>query len=258
MNIRNRHQIKGNKKVNLICLPYAGGSSHYFEPIQTALQTLQENHQYSDLEIQVIEVILPGRGARYHEPLLKNIDDLIADIWKQIQHLMHYPYAFFGHSMGALLVYQLTHRAKKMGFPTPMHLFLSGRKAPSIPSDNEKSFLLPLPALKNKLKNYGGINTVILEDNDIFSFFEPIIRADFEVVETWKYRYCPLLNVPVTVFSGTKEEITSEELKAWKKEFENEVQFKTFKGGHFFINDHAQEIATIMIKKLQLQPQGIY
>ncbi len=253
MNVENHYQIKRNKKVNLICLPYAGGSSNYFEPIKKALQTLQKNHQYSDLEIEVIEVTLSGRGVRYHEPLFKNIDDLVADIWKQIQHLMYQPYAFFGHSMGALLAYQLTHQAKKMRFPTPIHLFLSGREAPSVPPDNEKRFLLPLPAFKAKLKNYGGISTDILEDTDIFSFFEPIIRADFEAVETWKYRYRPKLNIPTVIFSGTEEDITNEELVAWQKEFQNDIQFKIFEGDHFFINNHAEVIANIFVKQIQTQ-----
>lgn len=242
----NKDTLYKKDKINLIALPYAGGSSNYFESIRKALTNSNQN-----IDIQMIEVVLPGRAFRYHEPLLTNIDDLVSDVWQQIKHLLHQTFAIFGHSMGSLLAYLLCHKIKENGYSLPKHLFLSGREAPSTPPDFENAHLLPLQAFKNKLKGYNPISPEILNNQEFFSFFEPILRADFEAIETWKYHVRPKLNINTTVFSGTEEDMTTEELETWQQEFYPNVQFYQFNGGHFFINDHASSIVEIISRKIE-------
>lgn len=237
-----------NNTVNLIYLPYAGGGSHYYDNISAALKSIQT----TAFKIEIFEVVLPGRVSRYQEPLLKTMEDQVTDIWKQIKHLTNQPYAIFGHSMGSLLAYLCTHRAITMGNPTPISLFLSGLKAPSCLSLNQ-NHLLSYQDFKAKLASYGGINQEILNDDSIFSFFEPMIRSDFEAVETWKYHTQPKLNIPTTVLAGTEEDFTEDELKAWQKEFQNDLNFIRFEGGHFYINNHSQKIAQIIQEQIQKQ-----
>lgn len=251
MNIttNNRHAENFSRshkgKINLIALPYAGGSANYFQALRMAIaeQDLQS-------KINFIEVTLPGRARRYNEPLLTNLDDIVEDIWKQTQQYLYNSYAIFGHSMGSLLGYLLAQKARKFGLMPPKHLFLSGREGPSVPPTPEKDYLLPTKEFKALLKGYGGINSEILENNDLFVFFEPILRADFQAVETWKYRFFPKLNVPATVFTATEEDHTLEEAMAWQKEFIDAIRLKVFDGKHFFINDNAQSIAEIIMDQI--------
>lgn len=228
----------------LICLPFAGGSAHSFRPL--------EEHLGSFCRIKCVE--LPGRGWRFEEPLLRSADALAADAWEQIKPWTSGPYALLGHSMGGLLAYLVVHRARQAGRRLPVHLFLSGREGPSVPEDEDLRYLLPYDAFKAKITGYGGLPKEIWHDDEIFTFFVPIIRADFEAVETWRYRPRPRLNVPATVLTGTEEDMTEEEIRAWQKEFSGEVHFEYFPGGHFFIFEQAEAVAAVIRRRLASIP----
>ncbi|MCB0565099.1 MAG: thioesterase [Phaeodactylibacter sp.] len=217
-------------KTILICLPYAGAGANCFTPLRSHLPE----------GLQMVEATLPGRGQRYAEPLLKNADDMAADIWKQVSPLLYRPYALLGHSMGGLLAYLLCHKISQAGLPPPVHLFLSGREAPSVPPKEPLEYLLPYQAFKEQLEGYGGIAPEIVQDEDTFAFFEPMIRADFEAVGTWQYHPRPKLDIPVTVLWGTEEDLTEQEARAWQQEFSAEARFEVFEGGHFFIFEQAK------------------
>lgn len=243
---KNYSHKSSSNTIQLIYLPYAGGGSHYYDNISSALKSIQT----ANLKINIFEVVLPGRVFRYQEPLPKTMEGQVADVWTQIKHLTNQPYAIFGHSMGSLLAYLCTHKAISVGTKTPIALFLSGLKAPSYLSANQKKHLLSYQDFKAKLKSYGGINQEILDDDSIFSFFEPMIRADFEAVETWHYETKPKLDIPTTVLAGTKEEFTDEALNAWQQEFKNKIDFVRLEGDHFYINHHTQKIAQIIQEQI--------
>jgi hypothetical protein len=228
-------------KTTLICLPFAGGSKFAFHRLEAYLSAF----------CQVKTIELPGRGTRFAEPLLLSADLIVADAWKQIRPwITDAPYAFLGHSMGSWLTFLMAHEIRKAGLQPPSHLFLSGREAPSIPASEPPDYLLSAAAFKAKLKSYGGFDAQILENEEAYAFFEPIIRADFQVLETWKYQPQMPLDIPATVLSGTNEDITEAELRAWSLEFNGEIRFKKFEGDHFFLFEHAEAFSNIIKQRL--------
>lgn len=231
--------VSSRPKTKLICLPFAGAGANCFAPLRS--------HLHGSFEM--IEATLPGRGRRYAEPLLKSAEAMVADIWEQLHPILRPPYGLLGHSMGGLLAYLLCHKISQAGLPLPAHLFLSGREAPSVPPKEPLEHLLPRRVFRARLEEYGGIAPELLHDEDTFTFFEPMIRADFEAVETWRYRPRPKLAVPATVLWGTEEDMTEEEVLAWREEFSAEVRFERFEGGHFFIFEQAAAFCRIIKRR---------
>lgn len=227
--------------INLVCLPYAGGGPNCFAALRPHLPKDWTLHELS----------LPGRGQRYHEPILTDAEAMAADLWHQLSPMTARPYALLGHSMGSLLAWLVCHRMAASKLRMPVHLFLSGREAPSIPHKEPYEHLLSYSDFKAKLMGYGGIAPEITSDENIFSFFEPMIRADFRATETWKYRTFPRLGIPVTVFSGTEEDMTESEVHAWQQEFEQAAQFTVFEGGHFFLFDHAAAFVRAIVSSVR-------
>ncbi|MFK7983171.1 MAG: thioesterase II family protein [Saprospiraceae bacterium] len=227
--------------MQLICLPYSGGSSFAYQPLAA----------YWSKSWKVTTLILPGRGQRIGEPLVVNMEDLVNDCWQQIKNHLEQPYAFFGHSLGSRLAYLLAHKAREEGCSLPVHLFLSGTKGPSVPPTTPYRYLFSKTAFKNKLEEYGGISEELLNNADAFDFFEPIIRADFQAIETWKYYQKAALNIPTTVITGTAEEMTEKEVQKWQQEFSTKVAFIKMKGNHFFLFNHPQQFVALMQNHLQ-------
>ena len=235
------HLISGNPtKPTLVLLPHAGGGGHAFHPMEACLAPF--------FQIKTIE--LPGRGARFAEPLLYTAEELANDAWQQIKPLTLRPYAFLGHSMGSLLAYLLCHKIRQMGLRPPEHVFLSGKTGPSIPRKAPHDYLLPRPDFRAKLASYGGINQEILENEDAFDFFEPSIRADFQAVETWRYQPRPKLDVPATVLAGKADDMSQTEVEAWQMEFATKVHFAFFEGGHFFLFDQADACTALLRQRM--------
>jgi len=213
------------RKIQVICLPFSGGSGFGFQPLANYYPKFWE----------VITITYPGRGQRMAEPLLRSMKALVKDSWQQIKAQLQPPYILFGHSLGSTLAYLLAQEAKKEGYPLPLHLFLSGTGGPSVPPVVPYRYLFTKEKFKAKLKSYGGISNEILEDEEAFSFFEPIIRADFEIVETWQYQEQTPLTIPATIITGTEEDLTEREIQLWQKEFNNTVNFRKMQGNHFFL-----------------------
>lgn len=227
--------------MHLICLPYSGGSSFAYQPLAA----------YWPKTWKVTTLILPGRGRRIGEPLVVNMEDLVNDCWQQIKDSLQQPYTFFGHSLGSRLAYLLAHKAREEGCLLPVHLFLSGTKGPSVPQVTPYRYLFSKTAFKKRLESYGGISKEILNDTAAFDFFEPIIRADFQAIETYKYYQKPALNISTTVITGTEEEMTKNEIQKWQKEFTTKVTFIKMQGNHFFLFAHAQQFVALMQNHLQ-------
>ena len=237
---RKRH-IMATTKTTLICLPFAGGSSYAYTPLAEVLGD----------SVQLASVELPGRARRFAEAPLETAEQMVEEIWRQIQHLLFRPYAFLGHSMGALLTYLLCHKIRQSGHPAPAHVFFSGREAPSSPPDESPEYLLPFAEFKAKLTSYGGIPDEILYDEPTFAFFEPMIRADFRAVQTWAYRPRPLLHFPATVLSGLEDDLTEAEVYDWQGAFGVPVQFEFFAGGHFFLFEQRAAVADVVHRRLR-------
>jgi len=226
--------------MNLFCLPFAGGSKYSFNGFL--------KHTVPGLHIIPLE--LPGRGSRYGEGLQTAIDLLIKDIFACIKERIDEPYAIYGHSMGSLLGYLLTLEIIKHKLNQPVHLFFTGCAGPSVKRNGLKRYLLPKDEFIDMLRKMDAGTDELLSSPEVMSVFEPILRADFQAVETYEHQPSETLNIPIWVAIGTEEEITYENAMAWQKETTEKVEVVQLAGKHFFIFDHEKEIIKSIAGKL--------
>jgi surfactin synthase thioesterase subunit len=225
--------------MRLFCFPFAGGNAYSYRKIEAHLPA----------SIRPIPVELPGHGRRASEPLQTQLMELVADALAQLQGMLKGSYAFFGHSMGASIAHELARRIVREGLTPPRHLFLSGRQAPSVPEKHHR-WDLPKEEFLEMLRSLGGCPPEVLESEELMELFEPILRADFEAVETHVRKPATPIDIPISVFIGKRDEVTPEEAWYWQEETTQDVAIFCFPGDHFFLFDHSQEIADLIALSL--------
>ncbi|MDP2542686.1 thioesterase [Tenacibaculum discolor] len=236
-----------NKIIKVFLLHFAGGSSYSFDFLRPFLPNCFE----------FIPLELPGRGKRIGQALIKNKEIAVEDYVKQIK-LLHegVPFIIFGHSMGADLGFYVTKKLEK-SLLFPEYLFVSGNPGPkkeTYDSVKEKSkklrYKLSDDELKEELREIGGMPEEVLQDNDIFDFFKPIIRADFQVLEDDNTLSKNIvIKSPIYALMGEKEEHSSR-IDNWKNYTYSSFNCSLFKGNHFFIYDHPESISVIIKEAL--------
>ena len=226
-------QSGAQRRLRLYCFCYAGGNALSFIPWQALL----------DPVIEVCAIQLPGRGVRMAEPPYTSLPLLIEAIADAIGHQSKMPFAFFGHSLGALLAFELARYCKRNYLPMPEHLFVSGCDAPQYRDPPKGLHKLSDDALIDTLKDYDGTPPEILANRELMALVLPTIRADFSLVENYVYRVSPPLSMPITVLAGKQDERTSlDQVEGWAKESVNTCDIQWFKGNHFFINTERDEV----------------
>lgn len=229
--------------INLICVPYAGGSRYSYSSFESI----------APKGINIIPVELPGRGARIMEPLLFDVNAMVDDLFIQLKPHIYKPYAIHGHSMGAILGYLVVKKiAAKNAIPLPQYLIVTGCEGPSV-KDNKKKIRSNLPTDKfiDELRILGGIADEVFDDISFLTFFEPILRADFKAIEDYEYLKSDALNVPICVLFGSQEEFSLKDALFWQEESNFELEVMEFPGGHFFIFKHTKQIMDIIQKKIK-------
>jgi medium-chain acyl-[acyl-carrier-protein] hydrolase len=226
--------------VNLFMLPFAGGNVYSYRAIEKELGP----------GIKAAAIDLPGHGRRLDMPLLTDIRRMADDLFLQIRNRLDAPYALFGHSMGATLGYLLTRRILAEELSCPMHLFCTGRQAPTVESREKGSHNLPGDPFLEKVRAYDGLPDALLKEKDVLAFFEPILRADFEAIGSYRYTPAPPLDLPITVIIGTEERTSYEDACRWREVTTGEVTVLRFHGKHFFIFRHARTLAGVIEERL--------
>jgi medium-chain acyl-[acyl-carrier-protein] hydrolase len=211
----------------LFCFPYAGG----------AAQVFRSWRQYLPQEVDLCLVHLPGRAARLAERPVTRLSVLVDAIAAHIGDEIRHPFAFYGHSMGALISFELAREARRRYGIEPAELFVSGRIAPHVTSTEPAIFNLPSDELIGKLRELNGTPQEVFENTELAEIFLPILRADFELVDTYEYRAEARLSCPITVYGGLEDKrVRVEDLRAWKEQTEAAFKIKFFPGDHFFIH----------------------
>ena len=214
--------------LRLFCFAYAGGSSIIF---RRWLETLPGN-------IEICPIELPGRGSKIKLTPLNRLEPIIEALSIQIQSYLEKPFAFFGHSMGGLLSFELTRLLYKKYRVSPVHLLISARGAPQLLNLKPPIHNLPKSDFIAQLRDYNGTSNAVLENQELMELFLPILRADFAVLETYTYHHAPPLECPISVFGGLEDnKVTIEELEAWREQTNNSFLLKILPGDHFFINN---------------------
>ncbi len=219
-------------KARLFCFPYAGGGSQVF---QRWHEDLPEN-------IEVCSIQLPGRETRISEPPVGSLLPLTMTLADELIRYLDKPFAFFGHSMGGLMCFELTHQIVSQYGLSPHHLFISGCRAPHL-SSLEAIHELPDPEFLNELRNYGATPEEVLTDNELMQLLLPRLRADFSLVGTYKYTKRAPLNCPITTFGGTRDgKVDISSLKAWRCHTDSSFVLNLLPGDHFFLHSNRLDL----------------
>jgi len=237
----------------LFCLPYAGGSKTVYYKWKNYLHP----------SIELISIELKGRGERINEIFYESLEEAVDDIFENIKDkITNDEYAIYGHSMGALLSYELYYKIEQMGMKKPEHIFFSGYRAPNIIRQEEKKSTLPDYDFISKVMDIGGTPNKLIENKELLEIFIPIIRSDFKILENYKYNERKNnIECNVSVLNGKQDAIKLEEILAWKNHVSKEFKVYSFEGNHFFINTNVENITNIINDTLVYKnyiERGIY
>ena len=223
-----------NATKRLFCLPFAGGGASAYRSWTT----------YFGPTLEVCPIQLPGREGRIFEPAFTAVDALVATLRKHLSPYLDRPYAFYGHSMGALVTFELAQAiARDDRLPNPERIFVAAHRAPQLPLQRSPLSDLPAEAFIEKLKQYGGFDQEILNNTEMMELILPTLRADFTLCESYQYKVRPKLQHPIHVFAGLEDQQTAvESTYAWDQHSDVSVDSTLFTGGHFFLNSCQQDV----------------
>jgi medium-chain acyl-[acyl-carrier-protein] hydrolase len=228
--------------LRLFCFSYAGGGASVFYPWSQALPP----------SVELCPVQLPGRENRLNEPPYRGLRPLLHALAPSLQPYLDVPFAFFGHSLGALVGFELARRFRRQHLPTPVHLFVSGREAPQIRDLDPPIHALPEAAFIEKLRRYDGTPVALLENPDIMAVFLPTLRADFALSETYVYDDEAPLACPISAFGGLQDaEVSQADLTAWRHQTGGRFALRLFLGGHFFLREQQPALLQAVFQDLR-------
>lgn len=229
--------------MRLICFPYAGGGASIFS----------QWHKILPPNIELWAVQLPGRETRLREKPYRQIPPLIEDLAEVLlPHLNEKPFAFFGHSLGALLGFEMTRYLCRHAALQPLHLFVSGRRPPHLSDSQLPLHRLPDNAfIQGVQQRYGGIPAIILQDPELLNLFLPILKADFELLESYCYVDDNSLDCSISAFGGYEDNHASElELTHWRRYTRQMFNLTMLPGNHFFIQAARSQIIQALVTML--------
>ena len=241
-----------SSKTQLFLLHFAGGSIYSYDFLK------------KHIGLEFIPLELPGRGKRFSEKLLKTKEAAVEDYFRQIVRLRNnQPFIIYGHSMGATLALSIVERLEKIE-DFPVVLIVSGNSGPGNSDDDldlskkPKRYLMNDSDFKEVLKNMGGVPDEVIENIELFELFNPIMRADFEILEKDDFFERDIkLKSPIFALMGTEEK-TKDKIENWMRFTNSRFEYTILEGNHFFIYNHSEEISRCIMDRLSLQNLNSY
>jgi surfactin synthase thioesterase subunit len=228
-------------RARLFCFPYAGAGAAAYRGWGAGLAPA----------VEVLAVRLPGRERRFLED---PFDDLAACVDAFVEVLQRHsdrPFAFFGHSMGALVAYETTRELIRRQQALPVHLFASGRVAPHLVDPDGEVHLLSDAGLVTELRERGQTPEEVLENPELLELLLPAVRADFALAERYRHAAGAPLPVPITAFGGTEDpDVPPAAVEAWGEHTALGFEHIIHPGGHFFLDAHTAAIERRILKDL--------
>lgn len=229
------------KRFRLFCFSYAGGGASIYRPWIENLPAL----------IDVCPIQLPGRENRIRETPYSQIAPLAEALSQQLQPYLDLPFAFFGHSLGALVSFEVTRRLREQQLPLPLQLLVSACRAPQLPSRLPHIHRLPPEEMKKELSRYNGTPGAVLENNELMELMLPILRADFAICETYTFKDEPPLSCPISALGGLQDETVSRnDLAAWQEQTTGTFRLRMFSGDHFYLHSDRLQLLTTLSQEL--------
>lgn len=224
-------------KIRLIAFHHSGGAASTYFPWVKDLS--------SSIELMAIQ--LPGREGRFHEPLINRIEEITYNLSKEFLHYTDKPFFIFGHSLGALLGFEFAKSVQETYTTVPHHIIVSATKAPHLPLRRNELSQLDTPNLKAELSSYGGVANEIINDEELFNLFSPILRSDFSIYENYRYIETQSLLCNMLALSGAADHsVQEEEILAWSQHIKGHFKHISFSGDHFFLKRHQKKILEII------------
>ncbi|CAO5236316.1 thioesterase II family protein [Frankia sp. AgKG'84/4] len=229
-----------NTGIRLVCFPHAGGSATFYQPFARALESVAD----------LWAVQYPGRQDRRSEPPFESIDDVADQLAGLLGSAAGPPLAFFGHSMGAVVAFEVARRLRRAGRPGPAALFVSGRRAPSVPRIELVHQGTDADILR-ALRELAGTDPRILGDEEIQQMILPVVRGDYRAVERHRHVPGPPLTCPVVAFGGDDDPHASvADLRAWADHTTGAFEAHVFSGGHFYLVDELDGVTAAIAENL--------
>jgi len=226
-------------RFRLVCLPYAGGAASSYRMWPAALPE----------SVEVWAIQLPGREGRMSERPPVRLAPMVSETMSVLTSMLDSPFALFGHSMGALMAFELARQL----WPkfAPAKIFLSGCRGPRLPVRHSLHTLSESQLLTD-LRRLGGTHDAVLDDQELMRVLLPAIYADLEASETYEYVPSAPLQIPITAFGGTQDPLASEQdIAAWREETSGEFRLQLFPGGHFYFRPDPQPLLQTVAGELE-------
>jgi pyochelin biosynthesis protein PchC len=216
----------------LICFPHAGGSASYFYPVSAALSP----------NIEVLAVQYPGRQDRRNEKNIEDIGELADRAFDAVMPWCKGPVAFFGHSMGAIVAFEVARRLERKAGITPLALIVSGRRGPAT-QRTENVHLLGDDGIAAEMRRLSGTNAALLDEQELADMILLATRSDYKAIETYRYQPGVKLSCPILALTGEDDPLTTRiEVEDWAQHTSREFALSAYPGGHFYLNDQPAEI----------------
>jgi len=227
--------------VRLFCLPWAGGSAAAYASWTDAVR--------DDVEVCPIE--LPGRQTRWQESPFERLDPLVNSLATALSSELGGRFALFGHSMGALVAFELARTLRRRGEGEPETLFVSAGAAPQLPRSLPWVPDQPDSVVREKLRELGGVPAEVDESPELMELLMPVIRADFSVCETHRYRPEPPLRCPIVAFCGEQDrEVPPARMAPWAEQTTGGFSQHVLPGGHFALENERDKVLTVIRSRL--------
>jgi medium-chain acyl-[acyl-carrier-protein] hydrolase len=230
-------------RMRLFCFAYAGGSASVFRGWAGSLP----------VTVEVCPVQLPGRENRYREKLITDFDELVASLSQALRPALDLPFAFFGHSLGALIAFEVARKIEQNPLVRGrlQQLFVSASRAPQFRTPDDETYKMPREQFIERLREMGGTPAEILQNTELLDFLLPIVRADFQLLASYTYRPGLTLKCPVTIFGGEQDhQISREQLEGWQVQTGGSTELKMFSDNHFFLNSQSQQVLHELTQRL--------
>ena len=228
-------------RLRLFCFHYAGGGASAFRSWQSKMPP----------EIELCLVQLPGRETRIMDPLFTRLPPLIDALTASIRPYLNKPYAFFGHSMGTLVSFELIRQLRAQQLQLPLHFFASSHRAPQLADPDPPIHNLADKEFIAEINKLNGTPQRVLENDELMQMMLPIIRADFAVCETYVYRQEPPLTCPISAFGGLADpNISQNQLEAWHLQTSKTFKLTMFEGDHFYLLHQQDSLLRLILADL--------
>src|SRR5215470_622662 len=239
-----RSRSASEPRLRLFCLPCAGRGAALYRGWP----------EFSGCEMELCAMQLPGRESRLKESPFTRMSDAVERLVEALERYLDLPFALFGHSMGAILCFELARQLRSRYGVRPIHLFVSARRAPQFPDPRPPLRHLPDARFIAEIgRRYNGLPREVLANPELMELLLPMLRADVQMIETYVYEPGLPLDCPITSLGGVEDsDLRIEDLEGWSTHTNSRFETKVFPGDHFFIQSVPKEVLGTISLSLNL------